>query len=148
MKRVYFVCVHNSCRSQMAEGFARALGQGALEARSAGTLPGKGVHPLAVQVMKERGIDIAGQASKMIDLQWAQRCDHIFTMGCKAEYACPAFMLPKVLDWALEDPVGQDLAKFREVRDDIEALVRGLVAAARDGSGMPPPGRPFGVSKL
>lgn len=139
--KVYFVCVHNSCRSQMAEGFARALGRGVLEARSAGTEPGKGVHPLAVEVMRERGVDIAGQESKLVDLDYAARCAHIFTMGCKAEDACPAFMLPKVLDWALEDPVGQDIAMFREVRDEVEALVRQLVKAAREGR--PPPGVPI-----
>jgi protein-tyrosine-phosphatase len=140
MMRVLFVCVHNRCRSQMAEGFARALGHGVLEARSGGTMPGGVVDPLAVQVMQERGIDLAGARAKAIDLEYAARCDHIFTMGCKAEEACPAFMLPKVLDWELEDPHGQPIAKFREVRDQVEGLVRGLVEAARQGRS--PPGKP------
>jgi arsenate reductase (thioredoxin) len=133
MMRVYFLCVHNSCRSQMAEGFARVLGRGVLEARSAGTVPGEGPHPLAVQVMEERGIPIAHQRSKPIDPAWAASCDLIITMGCGAEEACPAPMLPKVVDWALDDPVGRPLAEFRRVRDEVEARVRALVAGAQAG---------------
>ena len=127
MARVLFLCVGNSCRSQMAEGFARALGGAAVEISSGGTIPKGSVDEGAIAVMAERGIDISRQRSKAMDEAFAASADVIVTMGCSAEEACPIYLLPKVRDWALPDPAGQDLSQFRAVRDRIESHVRQLL---------------------
>ncbi|HVL48844.1 MAG TPA: arsenate reductase ArsC [Candidatus Thermoplasmatota archaeon] len=125
---VLFACVGNSARSVMAEGFARALGGAAVEARSGGSRPLGHLLPEAVQAMRERGLDIADIASKGFDEGWIRdRCDLVVTMGC-GDDACPAFIGKRMEDWALEDPKGKDLETFRRVRDEIEARVRGLLA--------------------
>jgi protein-tyrosine-phosphatase len=123
-----FVCIENSNRSQIAEGFARKLGQGRVTASSAGSRPSGQISPRAIQFMKEKSIDLTLQLSKGLDdlpkVQW----DYIVTMGCGD--ACP--MLPAVhrLDWDLPDPKLLDDAGFRAVRDRIQALVTDLVAEA------------------
>lgn len=123
--KVLFVCVGNSCRSQMAEGFARHYG---LEAESAGTEPASGVARDAVRVMAERGIDISGHEPKVLDLGRLGDFDRTITMGCGVAESCPSLRTDE--DWGLDDPVGQDLEVFRAVRDDIEARVRELVRQA------------------
>jgi protein-tyrosine-phosphatase len=125
--QVLFVCIGNSCRSQMAEGFARALGAGRLAAHSAGSRPSGQVNPTAVRLMAERGIDISGQASKGLgELPPGAAWDCVVTMGCGD--ACPALPARHRLDWDLPDPIGMEDAPFRRVRDEIERLVRGLLA--------------------
>lgn len=126
-RRVLFVCVHNSGRSQMAEAFARELSEGRLDAESAGTEPTMGVNPVVVEAMRERGLDITGQRPKLLTTEMARNADRIFTMGCYADRACPAFMLDAE-DWALDDPHGQPIERVRAIRDDVEARVRALVA--------------------
>jgi arsenate reductase len=128
---VLFVCVHNSARSQMAEGFARELGRGVLRAASAGTVPGKEVHPLALLAMKERGIDIFLQRPRTIDLEEARSAARLISMGCGVEEACPAVLFERMEDWALDDPAKGGIAEFRRARDDIEERVRSLVAETR-----------------
>ena len=126
--RVLFACVGNSARSQMAEGFAKALGQGRIEARSGGSRPLGHVLPEAIQVMREKGIDISGQPSQGFDQQWVRdHCDLVVTMGC-GDDACPAFVGKRVEDWELDDPKGRSLAEFRRVRDEIEERVRALTS--------------------
>lgn len=133
--KVMFVCTGNSARSQMAEGFARHLGQGRIEAYSAGIEPTR-LNPHAVAVMREKGIDISGQRSKVFDEELARRMDVVITVCGNADERCP--MLPpevKRLHWPLEDPAaakGTDsevLAKFRGIRDQIEERVRDLIQA-------------------
>lgn len=133
--KVMFVCTGNSARSQMAEGFARHLGQGKIEAYSAGMEPSR-LNPFAVAVMQEKGIDISEQRSKAFDDELARRMDVVVTVCGNADERCP--VLPpevKKLHWPLEDPAaarGSDaeiLAKFREIRDLIEGRVRDLVQA-------------------
>lgn len=126
--RVLFVCVENSCRSQMAEGFARALGRGRVDAFSAGSRPSGVVNARAIFFMDERGIDLRAQASKGLDDLPAARWDAIVTMGCGD--ACPSLPARRRLDWDLPDPKHLDDAGFRAVRDRIEALVKDLVAEA------------------
>lgn len=123
-----FVCIENSNRSQMAEGFARTLGKGRVSAISAGSRPSGQINPRAVQFMKEKGIDLTVQLSKGLDDLPMIRWDWIVTMGCSD--ACP--MLPALhrLDWELTDPKHLDDAGFRAVRDKIEALVTDLIAEA------------------
>ncbi len=123
-----FVCIENSNRSQMAEGFAQTLGKGRVSAFSAGSRPSGQINPRTVQFMNEKGIDLTVQRSKGLDDLPKIRWDWIVTMGCGD--ACP--MLPALhrLDWELPDPKHLDDAGFRAVRDKIEALVTDLIAEA------------------
>jgi arsenate reductase len=129
LKKVMFLCTANSCRSQMAEGLLRHLAEGKAEAHSAG-LFAAGVHPRAVQVMGELGIDISGQASKDIDPGLLNRMDYAITLCGHAESTCPTTP-PEVsrLHWPVEDPVGargteeEVLAKFRRTRDEIRQRI-------------------------
>jgi len=131
--KVMFVCTGNSARSQMAEGFARFLGQGQIEAYSAPMEPTR-LNPHAVAVMREKGIDISGHRSKLFDEDLARQMDVVITLCGNADERCP--ILPpevKRLHWPLEDPAAakdpdsQVLAKFREIRDQIEERIRDLI---------------------
>ena len=127
--RVLFVCVENSCRSQMAEGFARAVGAGRIAASSAGSRPSGGVNPRAITFMKEKGIELSSNASKGFDdLPRGVTWDVVVTMGCGD--ACPHLPARKRLDWNLPDPKSMSDDDFRSVRDRIEILVRNLAEAA------------------
>lgn len=125
MKNILFVCVENACRSQMAEAWARSLGGERVRAYSAGSRPGEDVHPLAREVMRERGLDLSGHAPKGLqdlpDVLW----DVVVTMGCGDE--CPAVPARVRLSWDIPDPKGQSIEAFRRVRDEIERRVRELV---------------------
>jgi arsenate reductase (thioredoxin) len=135
--RLLFVCVENSCRSQMAEGFATALGGPLVAAASAGSRPSGRVDPRAVRFMAEQGIDLGNRRSKGLDELPATTWDWIVTMGCGD--ACPWLPARHRLDWDLPDPKGLDDEGFRAVRDDIERRVRALVATApREPEGAPP----------
>ena len=123
-----FVCIENSNRSQMAEGFARTLGRGRVAAFSAGSRPSGIVNPRAIQFMKEKGIDLTVQLSKGLDDLPQVRWDWIVTMGCGD--ACPTLPAMHRLDWELPDPKHLPEDEFRAVRDRIEGLVAGLLADA------------------
>jgi arsenate reductase len=127
MKRILFVCVENAGRSQMAEAFAKAYGEGKVEATSAGTMPAKEVDPVVVQVMREKGLDISANRPKLIANQMVQEADTIIVMGCSAAGFCPTPLLNKVVDWGIEDPKGKPIEKVREIRDEIERKVRMLL---------------------
>lgn len=126
MKKIYFICTGNSCRSQMAEGFAKKELARSFEVRSAG-VEKHGLNPQAVQVMKEIGYDISGQTSDLIDLEYFNQCDLIVTLCGDARDKCP--VVPKGHEhhhWALDDPAGKPIEKFRQVRDEIEKRVKKL----------------------
>lgn len=124
--RLLFVCVENSCRSQMAEGFARALGKTQVSPFSAGSKPSGQVNPRAIQFMGERGIDLTLQASKGLDdLPAGTKWDYIVTMGCGD--ACPSLPARHRIDWDLPDPKHVSDEEFRGVRDRIESLVAKLI---------------------
>jgi protein-tyrosine-phosphatase len=127
-----FVCIENSNRSQMAEGFARTLGRGQVVAFSAGSRPSGQINPRAIQFMKERGIDLTVQLSKGLDDLPAVKWDYIVTMGCGD--ACPTLPAAHRLDWDLPDPKLLPEDEFRAVRDRIERLVTDLLAQAAAGS--------------
>jgi len=127
MKKVLFVCVENSARSQMAEGFAKHYGKGKIEAYSAGTNIAKEINPIVVKVMAEKGIDISKQNPKPLDLKIAEQADMIITMGCNLEDMCPAPLLKKTVDWGIEGPKGKPIKKVREIRDKIEMKVKELL---------------------
>jgi arsenate reductase len=133
-KAVLFLCTGNSCRSQMAEGFARELAPSGTRIYSAGTDP-KPVHPLAIQVMKEVGIDISSQRSKRLDEVPADEIDVVVTLCGDAAESRPLSPVRAVrAQWPLPDPAraegGSDevLTVFRSVRDDIRARVQHLFA--------------------
>ncbi len=125
MKRILFVCIENSCRSQMAEGFARRLAQGRIEAYSAGSKPSGKVNEIAIQVMKEAGIDISKQRSKGFDELHEKAFDYVITMGCGD--VCPFVPAKKRIEWDIADPQGKPIEAFRETRDEIEKKVQELI---------------------
>ena len=125
MARVLFVCLHNAGRSQMSEAlFARAA-TGRQEARSAGTEPGKRVHPEVVKAMAELGIDLADRVPRKLSPADAEWADVVVTMGCGDK--CPYIPGRRYLDWELPDPKGQPLDAVRATRDEIVARVEELV---------------------
>ena len=125
MKRVLFVCVENSCRSQMAQGFARAYGTGEIEAYSAGSRPSGVVNPKAVAAMKAAGIDISAHESKGFDALPDCEWDAVVTMGCGD--ACPHIPAKMRRDWDILDPAAMSPEDFAKVRDDIRARVESLL---------------------
>ncbi len=122
--KIGFICVGNSCRSQMAEGFAKEYGNTIFEVYSAGTKPAKRVSPNAVEVMKEASIDISGQKPKLLT-EIPSELDILITMGCGVE--CPFIPCNFREDWGLDDPVGKPIAEFREIRDIIKDKVLKLI---------------------
>ena len=126
MPSVLFVCVANSCRSQMAEGIARASGDGRWDIWSAGSHPSGRVHPLAIQLMAEIGVDLTLHRSKGLGEVPPKRWDYVVTMGCGD--ACPSVSARHRMDWSISDPVGLPIDEARQVRDQIKTLVDGLLA--------------------
>ncbi|MGC9671567.1 arsenate reductase ArsC [Planosporangium sp. 12N6] len=122
---VLFVCVHNAGRSQMAAGWLRHLAGDTIEVRSAGSEPADRINPVAVEAMREVGIDITAAQPRKLDYATAQASDVIVTMGCGD--ACPVFPGKRHEDWQLTDPAGQPIEIVRTIRDDIRARVEQLV---------------------
>ncbi|MFI8849963.1 arsenate reductase ArsC [Streptomyces sp. 891-h] len=122
---VLFVCVHNAGRSQMAAAWLTHLAGGRVEVRSAGSNPGEHVNPAAVEAMREVGIDISAETPKVLTLDAVKESDVCITMGCGD--TCPVFPGKRYLDWQLDDPAGQGVEAVRPIRDEIKALVEGLI---------------------
>ena len=122
---VLFVCVHNAGRSQMAAGWLTALAGDAIEVRSAGTAPADQVNPVAVEAMREVGIDLATATPKVLTPEAVQVSDVVITMGCGD--TCPYFSGTRYLDWPLDDPAGQGIDAVRPIRDAIKAKVESLI---------------------
>jgi arsenate reductase (thioredoxin) len=127
MKRVLFVCVENSNRSQMAEAFARLHGGPGVEAHSAGSAPSGRINPKATRFMAELGVDLSAHRSKSLDDIAGLEFDAVVTMGCGDR--CPWVPARRREDWALPDPREMDDDGYRAVRDEIEARVRALLDA-------------------
>jgi arsenate reductase (thioredoxin) len=125
VKRVIFVCVENSNRSQMAEAFARIHGAGKVEAFSAGSHPSGRINPRAVEATREVGYDLTAHTSKGLDAYNGQEFDAAVTMGCGDE--CPLVLARRRLEWQIPDPRELPPERFREVRDLIEAKVKELL---------------------
>lgn len=135
MKRVLILCTGNSCRSQMAEGFWNQIGQGRWQATSAGSQPAGYVHPLAIQVMQEAGIDLSQNESKSLAPLLEEEFDLVITVCDNAQVACPAFPgAAETLHWPFDDPAhaqgtdAEKLAEFRRVRDEIRARIARYLA--------------------
>ena len=124
MKKVLFVCVENAGRSQMAEAIALAYG---VDASSAGTIPAEAVNPTVVEVMKERGFNLASNKPKMLTTQMIEDADYVVTMGCKVEDVCPkplvVKMEKKLVDWHIDDPKGKPIEEVRKIESTIEDRV-------------------------
>ena len=132
-KKILFLCIHNSCRSQMAEGLLRELASDRFEAFSAG-LEATRVHPMAARVMAERGIDVSQQHSKTIGDLADQEFACVVTTCSEAQEACPTWHgTAEMLHWPFPDPAAaagaeeERLAQFRAIRDAIEARIRAFV---------------------
>ena len=127
MKRVMFVCKKNSCRSQMAEGFAHSLGTGKIAVSSSG-LEASEVNPTAVEVMSELGIDISKQKSEALNDFQPQDYDAVISLcGCGVNLPEPWVLREIFEDWQLDDPAGQPIETFHRVRDEIKERVEKLV---------------------
>ncbi|MDQ0537722.1 arsenate reductase [Curtobacterium flaccumfaciens] len=123
---ILFVCVHNAGRSQMAAGYAHALGGNRVEVLSAGSEPKDQINPIAIQAMAEDGIDIADNQPKILTTDAVRDSDAVITMGCGD--ACPIFPGKRYEDWDLTDPAGRGIEDVRPIRDDIKHRVQTLLA--------------------
>jgi arsenate reductase len=123
---VLFLCVHNAGRSQMAAGWLRALAGDRIEVRSAGTAPAAQVNPVAVEAMREVGVDITAATPRVLTTEAVEVSDVVVSMGCGD--ACPILPATRYLDWPLDDPAGQGIEAVRPIRDEIRRRVAGLVS--------------------
>ncbi|TJY39683.1 arsenate reductase (thioredoxin) [Cohnella pontilimi] len=131
---VYFLCTGNSCRSQIADGFLKALGGDKYEVQSAG-LEAHGLNPRAVQVMNEADVDISTNTSNTIDPDILNRADYVITLCGHADEHCPVISNPNVIKWhwGFDDPAkatgseAEIMNKFREVRDSIKSRIEQFV---------------------
>lgn len=128
-KKVAFVCVHNSCRSQMAEGWAKKLGSEVFEAYSAGTESYPEVKPLAIKVMEEAEVDMSGHYPKLLSDIPAE-VDILITMGCNVK--CPHVPCRYKEDWGISDPSGGTVEDYRRTRDVIKERVEDLIKIVRN----------------
>jgi arsenate reductase len=127
-KKLLFVCVENSNRSQMSEAFARMLGGDAVEAFSAGSKPSGIINPKAIAAMNELGYDLSGHHSKSLEeVKINAPFDVVITMGCGD--ACPWMPASKFVDWQIPDPRNMKEAEFRNVRDTIREKVQELITS-------------------
>ena len=123
---VLFVCVHNAGRSQMAAGYLQHLAGDRIEVLSAGSQPADQVNAVAVEAMREEGIDVTAAQPKILTHEAVQQSDVVVTMGCGD--ACPFFPGTRYEDWELDDPAGQPIEVVRPVRDEIKRRVEALIA--------------------
>jgi arsenate reductase (thioredoxin) len=124
--QVLFVCVHNAGRSQMAAGLLDRLSEGRVHVRTAGSEPAERINPVVVEAMAEVGVDLSKEFPKPLTDEAVRAADAVITMGCGD--ACPIYPGKRYEDWELEDPAGKDLARVREIRDQISERVRALLA--------------------
>lgn len=129
MKKILFVCVENSCRSQIAEAFARIHGAGQFEVFSAGSRPSGSINPGAVETMNEIGYDLTKHKSKGLDDLPDETFDFVATMGCGD--ACPFISAKQRENWQIPDPKNMPPEEFRNVRNLIENQVKKALEAIR-----------------
>lgn len=126
MAHVLFVCLHNAGRSQISRALFEHAAAGRHSADSAGTTPAERVHPEALDVMLEQGIDLSGRAPQKLTTELAERADIVVTMGCGDQ--CPYIPGTRYIDWQLPDPKGQPIDAVRATRDEINQRVDELLA--------------------
>ena len=127
MRNILFVCVENAGRSQMAEGFGNLFGAGKINVYSAGSKPRKNVHEYAIEVMKEKHIDISNSSPKSFNGLPVARFDYVVNIGCEDE--CPVVPVREVLTWDIPDPKNGSVENYRKVRDIIEKKVKTMMEA-------------------
>jgi arsenate reductase (thioredoxin) len=125
MSTVLFVCLQNAGRSQMSSALFEQAAHGEHHALSAGTTPAGHVHPEAVQVMREVGIDLSDRTQQLLTRDLAEQADLVVTMGCGDE--CPFIPGKRYIDWELPDPSGQPIEAVRAIRDEIARCVTALI---------------------
>ena len=125
-RRILFLCTGNSCRSQMAEAFARIHGGARIDAYSAGSVPSGKVNATAIRVMGELGYDLSTHESGSIDRLPEGRLDAIVSMGCGD--ACPTVPTDRRIEWDIPDPKHLPLEEFRTIRDQIETRVKEIIS--------------------
>lgn len=125
MKKILFVCVENSNRSQMAEAFAKIHGKGKVEAYSSGSKPSGIINPKAIAAMKELGYDLTKHNSKSLEQIPQIKYDYAITMGCGDE--CPFVIAEYRDDWKLDDPKNMEPVEFNKIRDEIQRRVKDLL---------------------
>ena len=125
---VLFVCIENAGRSQMAEGFFRKYAPREYVPLSAGTTPTEKINPLAIQAMKEIGIDIADQKPKVLTDEMIRKSSKIVNMGCMDRQSCPALFVNNMIEWSIPDPKNKPIDEVRKIRDEIEIRVMEFVA--------------------
>jgi len=130
MKKILFICVENSCRSQMAEGWARYLGKGTLEAYSAGSKPSGKINADAIKVMQEIGVDISKGKSKGMKEFTDRKFDYVISMGCGDQ--CPFVPADQHIEWDIEDPKGKNLDVFRQTREQIRDRINELLGQLKE----------------
>lgn len=129
---VLFLCVHNAGRSQMAAGWLQHLAGDRMTVYSGGSSPAEHVNPVAVEAMREVGIDIADSYPKPWTEDSLRAADVVVTMGCGD--ACPVLPGRRYLDWELDDPAGKPIEQVRPIRDQIERRVRRLISEIDRGA--------------
>ena len=125
---VLFVCIENAGRSQMAEGFFRKYAPKEYVPLSAGTTPTDKINPLAIQAMKEIGIDIADQKPKVLTDEMIRKSSKIVNMGCMDRQSCPALFVNNMIEWSIPDPKNKPIDEVRKIRDEIEIRIMEFVA--------------------
>ena len=130
LKRAAFICVHNSCRSQMAEAFGKVLGLGVVECFSAGTEKREQMNQDAVRIMKEIGIDMELHQKPKL-LSEIPKVDIVVTMGCNVN--CPIVSCTHREDWGLDDPSGKSDEEFRITRNIIKAKMEDFICRIKSG---------------
>jgi arsenate reductase len=142
-KRVLFVCTGNQARSQIAEALLRSRSKGIFEAYSAGSQPKDTVHPLAIRVLEESGVDAAGLKPKGVADMVGEEFDYVFTLCSRAQEACPVFPgAPTLAHWNLDDPAAaqgteeQRLDAFRAIRDEIDRRIGIFLELAARNAGV------------
>lgn len=125
MKKILFVCIENSNRSQMAEAFAKMQGKGKIMSFSAGSRPSGKINEKAIEAMKELGYDLSGHTSKSVDDFRDEYFDYVITMGCGDQ--CPNIYAKHREDWNIPDPKNLPINEFREVRNMIDDKVKKLM---------------------
>jgi len=127
-RTILFLCVQNSARSQIAEGFFKKYTGKDLVCISAGTIPADRVNPYATEAMKEVGIDISANKPKLVTNEMIDQASVIINMGCMDNDSCPSILFKKkMVDWGIEDPVGKSMERMRQIRDQIEEKVVHLI---------------------
>jgi protein-tyrosine-phosphatase len=138
--QILFVCVGNSCRSQIAEALANHLGKGRVRAFSAGSHPLGRILPETHEVLREKGVSLDGHRSKGLDEVALGEIDVVVGMGCEVQCPVPAGFKGRVIEWNIPDPYSRDLEFFRSVRDLIERQVKALLSdLAMQAASTPPP---------